>query len=529
MASSPSKSEAAADYPVEDWGRRVPHENEAHRISRRAAIQLGAGAGLAAVSVPYIAQIDRAGVMLSDARPALTANPNWPVPPIITRAQWGANEALRKGGQIYDSRVTKIVVHHTGTPNSVTNYAGLCRGIMNTEVAGEYIDIAYNWLIDPKGRIYEGRWAQNYPAGAPHTGERNGRQVRGGHAAYHNANTIGIALMGNYELIPPPAAMVNALITLLTWKCARWGLNPNASSVYVPSSGSAHNLPNITGHRATSATACPGSHVAAMLPTIRSKVAGRLSGTGYWIASDKGQVLSFGGAAYRGNAIAQARFAAVTGIASNPKGSGYWLHTGLGSVFSYGTGNYGDLSGRRLNAPIINMASTPSGRGYWLLGQDGGVFCFGDAKFYGSTGNRRLNAPVLGIVPTASGRGYWLYARDGGIFSFGDAKFYGSTGNIRLNRPVVAMAARPQGDGYWMIAEDGGVFSFGRAPFRGSWASAAASAPCVDLVATTTGNGYAMLRRDGNVRSFGDAPKLGHGIGRVNGRAVGLAGRLKPL
>ena len=66
-----------------------------------------------------------------------------------------------------------------------------------------YIDIAYNWLIDPNGRIYEGRWAQNYPTGVPHTGERNRRNVQGAHALHFNVDTIGIGLMGDYSDVAP--------------------------------------------------------------------------------------------------------------------------------------------------------------------------------------------------------------------------------------------------------------------------------------------------------------------------------------
>ena len=46
---------------------------------------------------------------------------DWPAPRIVTRAQWGANEGLRKPGQIYDSSISKFVVHHTGTPNDITD------------------------------------------------------------------------------------------------------------------------------------------------------------------------------------------------------------------------------------------------------------------------------------------------------------------------------------------------------------------------------------------------------------------------
>jgi hypothetical protein len=497
------------------------------RISRRAALQLGIGAGTAAIAAPYVSRRGRLGgaVDLGSARPVLVPNPSWPVPPIVTRAQWGANESLRKPGQVYDAPVKKIIVHHTATPNDVTNYAALCRGILANETAGEYIDIAYNWLIDPLGNIYEGRWAQNYAAGAPHTGERSGKNVRGGHALNHNVSTIGVALMGNYDQRDPSPAMVNALVTLLAWKCARWGLDPLGRGTYVAGNGAVENLYNISGHRDVNATACPGGRVQPLLPSIRSKVAARLSGGGYWIASNIGQVLAFGGVPAAGSTIAP-----VVGIAGQPSGGGYWLVTADGAVFSFGSARYhGGMNGKRLNAPIVGIASTRSGEGYWLVGGDGGIFSFGDARFHGSTGGMRLNAPVLGMLPTTTGRGYWVYARDGGVFTFGDARFRGSTGGMRLNQPVVSMAARPQGDGYWLVAADGGVFSFGQARFRGSGANSGLRSPCVGMLPSTTGNGYVLLRRDGTVSAYGDAPNLGSATGLIAGTAAGIAGRLKPL
>src|SRR2546427_366321 len=82
---------------------------------RRTALQFGAGAGAAAVPAPWVARHSGSSraVDLRDARRVFTAVPNWPVPPIVTRAQWGADEGLRKGGLSYDTHVVKIVVHHT--------------------------------------------------------------------------------------------------------------------------------------------------------------------------------------------------------------------------------------------------------------------------------------------------------------------------------------------------------------------------------------------------------------------------------
>ncbi len=520
---------------VESWGRSVQHDDShdavARLLSRRAALQLGAGVGATAMAAPYLAHLGGGARAsdISDARLMFAPVLDWPVPPIVTRAQWGANEGLRKSGQTFDFPVSKIIVHHTGTPNEVTDYAGLCRGILSNETSGEYIDIAYNWLIDPNGRIYEGRWAGDYRPGAGHTGERSGANVRGAHAIYHNANTIGIALMGTYDTIDPSPAMLNSLVTLLAWKCARWGIDPLARGAFHASNGANENLFNICGHRDTSATDCPGQRVEPMLPAIRTRVSGRLTGAGYWIATNLGEVLAFGGVPLA-NTSSFRLTSPIRGIAGVPSGTGYWLFSSDGSVYAFGNGGFhGSMHGRRLNAPIVGMAPTPSGHGYWLVGGDGGIFTFGDARFFGSTGALRLNSPVLGMTPTRTGNGYWLYAGDGGIFSFGDARFYGSTGAIRLNQPVVSMAARPQGDGYWMIARDGGVFSFGGARFAGSGAKARSSSPHVAMLPSTTGKGYVMLRADGQVAAFGDAPDLGDGLGKVFGRAIGIAGKLKPL
>ncbi len=520
---------------VQTEGRSVQHDDShgavSRRFSRRAALQLGAGAGATAIAAPYLAHLrgDAPATGVNDARLMFAPVHDWPVPPIVTRAQWGANEALRHPGQIFDSSISKIVVHHTGTPSSVTDYAQLCRGILANETSGEYIDIAYNWLIDPNGRIYEGRWAGDYKSGAADIGERSGANVRGAHAIYHNSNTIGIALMGTYDSVNPSPAMVDALVTLLAWKCARWGIDPLGRGTYNASNGANENLFNICGHRDTSATDCPGQVVEPMLPAIRARVSGRISGSGYWIATALGQVSAFGGAP----SASPSSFRLTTlirGIAGVPSGTGYWLFSSDGSVYAFGTAPFfGSMHGRPLKAPVVGMAATPSGRGYWLVAGDGGIFSFGDARFFGSTGAMRLNAPVLGMTPTHSGNGYWLYASDGGIFSFGDAVFHGSTGNLRLNQPVVSMAARPQGDGYWMIARDGGVFSFGRAPFVGSGATSRSSSPYVAMLPSTTGKGYVMLRADGHVAGFGDAPLLGDARGKIFGQAIGIAGKLKPF
>ncbi|MFM8238243.1 MAG: N-acetylmuramoyl-L-alanine amidase [Actinomycetota bacterium] len=447
---------------------------------------------------------------------AATRRPDWPVPKIVTRAEWGAKESLRTGSPIYDDVVEKIVVHHTATPNSVTDYDAICRGILAYETSRGFFDIAYNWLIDPEGRIYEGRWAANYADGRPHTGESSGRNVRGAHALGCNSRTIGVALIGNYEEATPTPQMVDALVRLLAWKCARWGLDPLGRGPYV-SMGGTRDIRNITGHRDVGSTLCPGENVVAVLPTVRRRVADVLAGGGYWMASGTGQVLGFGTAAPV--AGTDRTLASITAV---PTGRGYWLAAPDGRVQAFGAAPV--LTGTAPRSPVTGIAAAPDGAGFWLTTAAGGVQPRGSARFLGSAAGLPLAAPVAGIVATPTGRGYWLFARDGGVFTFGDATYRGSLAGSGLAAPVVAMAARPQGDGYWLGAADGTVRAFGNAPAIPRPARRATR--LVDLVPSVTGRGFLGCWGDGEVTAHGDAVSLGGAKGKLASAAVGIAGRV---
>ena len=201
--------------------------------------------------------------------------------------------------------------------------------------------------------------------------------------------------------------------------------------------------------------------------------------------------------------------AAMTTVIDNRLCTGYWVVTRSGGLTAIGAARWlGDMSGHRLNAPMIGIAATADHRGYYLLGADGGIFSFGDARFYGSTGNLRLNAPVAAMAVTPHGGGYWLAASDGGIFSFGNATFWGSTGNLHLNKPVVGMSADNQTGGYWLVAADGGMFAF-HAPFFGSMGGVALNQPVIGMTPQPDGRGYRLAARDGGVFDFGDATYYG--------------------
>lgn len=203
---------------------------------------------------------------------------------------------------------------------------------------------------------------------------------------------------------------------------------------------------------------------------------------GYWILDEHGNVTPHGDATGHGSVqnhpMGPLRAGErTTALSAAPAGNGYWVFTSLGRVYSFGaTQSYGDMSGTRLNGPVLDAIATPTGHGYYMVGSDGGIFTFGDALFQGSMGATPLNAPVQSLVPDPDGLGYWLVASDGGIFSF-EAPFFGSTGSMRLNKPITSMVGF--GSGYLMVAEDGGIFTFGEAPFYGSLGDNPPPAPIV--------------------------------------------------
>jgi hypothetical protein len=504
-------------------GGEEPRLRPGGLLSRRDVLRMGAvGAGVAALGPSLLRSLANSGARFA-WRPAVAS-----IPDIVTRAQWGADESLRSGTPEF-AAIKKLIVHHTATQNNDPDPAATVRSIyqFHTQSNG-WNDIGYNFLIDETGRIYEGRYARVYSATEPHTGESSsGAGVVGAHALGVNAGSCGVALLGMFTSQPPTPAAIDALVRVLAWKASAHTIDPFGSSPYTKSDGSTLTFPNISGHRDTYSTACPGDVTYDELPSLRARVAAAqgVGLIGYRILGIDGGLRNFGGAYGIGDVPGMGLRTTARGVVSTPSGLGAWIVGADGGVFSFGDAQFfGSTGNMRLTKPVVGMAPTPTGNGYWLVASDGGIFSFGDAGFFGSTGNMRLNKPVVGMAATKSGRGYWLVASDGGIFSFGDAVFRGSTGNIRLNQPVVGMARTASGNGYWLVASDGGVFCFGDAQFHGSVPGLGlqGTQPSVQLLPTPSGGGYIIVNRDGGVFTFGDAPFHGSAVGSVT-EAVGIA------
>jgi len=199
-----------------------------------------------------------------------------PQPPIISRAAWGA-QPYRCGLPQYAGPLLFAVVHHTVDSNDYTpdESATLVRNIQayHQDTLG-YCDIAYNFLVDRFGQIFEG-----------HDGGIN-NVVLGAHTGGFNSHSTGVAVIGTFtdaSTTVPPAGW-NALVQLLTWKLSIHHVNPlvpfttvsNGGGSYWPA-GTVVTLPrSLVGHRDLWPTECPGDGIWDNLDALRYQVAAGL-------------------------------------------------------------------------------------------------------------------------------------------------------------------------------------------------------------------------------------------------------------
>ncbi len=198
-------------------------------------------------------------------------------PPIVSRAAWGADERKRfdtGGREIWPPVYTEPraqIIHHTVTTNDPADPAAVVRAIYQYHAVTQgWGDIGYNFLVDHRGNIYEGRFG----------GERSGRIVQGGHALQYNANTIGAALLGTFTGAGdrPSAAAETALVELLASRGVRYAIDPVAP-VTLAGTRFSHR---VMGHRDAlpGHTVCPGDGGYSRVPAIRNAVAVRMGELG---------------------------------------------------------------------------------------------------------------------------------------------------------------------------------------------------------------------------------------------------------
>jgi uncharacterized protein with LGFP repeats len=193
-------------------------------------------------------------------------------PNIISRSQWGAAASARCAKPRYAKRIRAAVVHHTAQGNDYApqDSARIVRSVYDyhTKLLG-WCDIAYHALVDRYGQVFEGR------SGGL------GNAVEGWHTGGFNRETWGVAMIGDFDDIPPTPIQLRAVGRLLGWRLGLDHVDPKGkvtltsaggSNTHFPA-GAAPTLPTIFSHRDVGKTVCPGNAGYALLGEIRDTAA----------------------------------------------------------------------------------------------------------------------------------------------------------------------------------------------------------------------------------------------------------------
>jgi hypothetical protein len=183
---------------------------------------------------------------------------------IVPREEWGADppnhdapgehgffdpQQNAEGWMVYRpplaEALTTLIVHHSALP--LTD--GPREIQVKHMVQRGFADIAYHYLIDAEGVLYEGRPLM----------------ARGAHTGGHNTGSVGVVLLGNFQEVEPRAAQLDTL------------------RVIAAALRDAYALTHLAGHRdfQPGVTVCPGDRLAVRLPALAAEQALTFGTGGY--------------------------------------------------------------------------------------------------------------------------------------------------------------------------------------------------------------------------------------------------------
>jgi hypothetical protein len=189
-----------------------------------------------------------------------------PKPPIVPRAEWGARslnlEAPEEFG-LFDPQtnpdgvmyypsdlrgvLNTIVVHHSAVPHAGPNE------IQSLHMDGRgFADVAYHFLIDSAGTIYEGREIG----------------IRGAHVEGFNTGSVGVVWLGNFNEEQPSKAQLASLRALVDYLRYTYGIRYLAGHKDYPG-------------QSPDGTECPGDNLYRLLPNLARELGMKYGINGY--------------------------------------------------------------------------------------------------------------------------------------------------------------------------------------------------------------------------------------------------------
>ena len=242
-------------------------KNEWYEVDRRTLLQAGAMGGLAAVlggcaggggttyndTTPspiwqeglHPGQTPRVASTPPSSRPGpMPTEPSTPVTGVIPRSAW-TNASVITARCHPMNGINKLTIHHAAVDNSdlrsaddvKRRLASIRQDHINRKPE-PFADIGYHYIIDPQGRVWEGRplkW-------------------QGAHVADRNDNNLGIMLLGDFTKQQPTNAQVNSMDAFVAQQMHRYGIP--VGRVYT--------------HRELGRSTCPGANLQRIVDQSRS-------------------------------------------------------------------------------------------------------------------------------------------------------------------------------------------------------------------------------------------------------------------
>ncbi len=151
---------------------------------------------------------------------------------LIRRETWTSESPrawlLREGG-VYD----RVTVHHQGGRPSITRNQNAVAAEIDAVYGGHhrlgYGDIAYHFVVDYAGRVWEGR----------------SLAYEGAHVSSQNGRNLGVLMLGNFEQQTPSGEAIEATAGLVNLLRDRFGIKRH----------------RVYGHRDLGSSVCPGKHL----------------------------------------------------------------------------------------------------------------------------------------------------------------------------------------------------------------------------------------------------------------------------
>ena len=178
---------------------------------------------------------------------------------INPRSSWASNRPPL--GPLDSEDVRFLLVHHSASRNGHTGAEapGILRSFYDFHTSPEkgWNDIAYNFLIDADGGIWEGRFGSMSEAVVG--------DATGGNQGFSQL----VCVIGDYNAAQPSQASLSSLVSLLAWLADRFGVSTSIGAEITFVSRGSNKWPagesvttqTITGHRTMSQTTCPGDNL----------------------------------------------------------------------------------------------------------------------------------------------------------------------------------------------------------------------------------------------------------------------------